>query len=129
SDMTWTKQIAALALVFATGTGITASRGQVAAARVIEVSAQRFEFWPSELRVREGKSVELRVSSDDTMHGFRIVGAGVNVAVPKRGRGHVTVRLPSLAPGRYSIECSRMCGAGHNFMRATLLVESATEVR
>ena len=25
-------------------------------------------------------------------------------------------------PGRYVFECSRMCGAGHGFMRGTLIV-------
>jgi cytochrome c oxidase subunit II len=125
--MTMFQKIAAVALVFATGASVTASRGQNAPARIIEVSAQRFEFWPSELRVREGESVELRVTSDDTMHGFRIVGTGVNLSVPKRGKGAVTVRLPELVVGRYSVECSRMCGAGHNFMRATLVVLPAEE--
>jgi cytochrome c oxidase subunit 2 len=69
--------------------------------------------------------VELRIRSDDTMHGFRIVGAGVSVLVPKRGKGEAVVPFTAAQPGRYTIECSRMCGAGHNFMRATLVVEPA----
>jgi cytochrome c oxidase subunit II len=96
-----------------------------AAARVIEVTAQRFEFWPSEIRVREDELVELRIHSDDTMHGFRITGAGVSLIVPKRGKGDAVATLTGTPPGRYTIECSRMCGAGHNFMRATLIVEPA----
>lgn len=90
--------------------------------RVIEISAERFEFWPSEITIVEGEPVVLRISSDDTLHGFRLVGTGINVAVPKRGKGPVTVSPGVLTPGRYTFECSRLCGAGHNFMRGVLNV-------
>jgi cytochrome c oxidase subunit 2 len=100
------------------------SQGQPS--RIVEVTAQRFEFWPSEIRVREGEMVELRIRSDDTMHGFRIVGVGVSLLVPKRGKGEAVAAFAATQPGRYTIECSRMCGAGHNFMRAQLIVERVT---
>jgi cytochrome c oxidase subunit 2 len=90
--------------------------------RVIEVTAERFEFWPSEIAVGEGEAIELRIRSEDTMHGFRIVGTGTNVLIPKRGKGYVVVQFSGDKPGRYTFECSRMCGAGHHFMRGTLVV-------
>ncbi len=93
--------------------------------RVVEVTAERFEFWPSEIVVAEGEEVELRIRSDDTMHGFRIVGAGTNLLIPKRGRGYAVARFTGSATGRYTFECSRMCGAGHNFMRGVLVVRPA----
>ena len=97
-------------------------RVQGPAPRVVEVTAQRFEFWPSEIRATAGEVLEFRVRSDDTMHGFRIVGAGVSVLIPKRGKGEAVASFTASQPGRYTIECSRMCGAGHNFMRATIIV-------
>ena len=90
--------------------------------RVIEITAERFEFWPSEIRLREGEEVEFHVRSEDTTHGFRIVGAGTNVLVPKRGKGAVVAVFRAGKAGRYTFECSRMCGAGHNFMRGELVV-------
>ena len=69
-----------------------------------------------------GEEVELRIKSDDTAHGFRIVGLETNVAIPKRGKGELTVRLRVEKPGRYEFHCNRMCGAGHNFMRGELVV-------
>ena len=90
--------------------------------RVIEISAERFEFWPSEITVAEGEEVELRLRSDDTIHGFRIIGTGTNLAIPKRGKGFATARFIGAVPGRYTFECNRMCGAGHNFMRGVLIV-------
>ena len=95
---------------------------QGAAPRAIEISAERFEFWPSEVIVDEGEQVELRIRSEDTMHGFRLVGGGVNLLVPKRGKGFASARFTGATPGRYTFECSRMCGAGHHFMRGELIV-------
>jgi cytochrome c oxidase subunit 2 len=90
--------------------------------RVVEITAERFEFWPTEIVVGEGEQVELRLRSEDTMHGFRIVGAGTNVLIPKRGHGYAVVMFKGTETGRYTFECSRMCGAGHNFMRGVLVV-------
>jgi cytochrome c oxidase subunit 2 len=98
--------------------------------RVIDVLAERFTFTPSEITVDEGSVVELRITSDDTTHGFRLNGLGdINVEVPKRGRGDVRVRVEASTPGRYTFECSHVCGAGHSFMRGTLRVRPRSEGR
>jgi len=94
--------------------------------RVIEITAERFEFWPARIVIAEGEEVEFRLRSDDTMHGFRIVGTGTNLAIPKRGKGYATARFVAAAPGRYTFECNRMCGAGHNFMRGELIVRPSS---
>lgn len=112
--------IAIAGLAMSTGAAPATRQGSP---RVIDVIAERFEFWPSEIRVTEGEEVELRIRSDDTMHGFRIVGAGTNLLVPKRGKGYAVTRFTGTIPGRYTFECSRLCGAGHNFMRGVLIVE------
>jgi cytochrome c oxidase subunit 2 len=110
-------------VVLASATVMTsASPGQAPARRVIEVTAERFEFWPTEITIERGEEVEIRIRSEDTSHGFRIVGAGTNVVVPKRGKGQAVAVFRAERPGRYTFECSRMCGAGHNFMRGVLIV-------
>jgi cytochrome c oxidase subunit 2 len=113
-----------LILLAATATGARQA-GQGAAPRVIEVTAERFEFWPSEIAVTQGEEVEFRITSDDTMHGFRLIGGGVNLLIPKRGKGTAVARFTGATPGRYTFECNRMCGAGHNFMRGTVIVRPA----
>ena len=90
--------------------------------QLVEMVAERFSFTPSEIRVARGTVLELRIRSEDTAHGFRIVGAGVNIAVPKRRQGEVTVIFEARELGRYTFECSRLCGAGHNFMRGAIVV-------
>ena len=91
--------------------------------QVVDIFVERFSFTPSEFRVKAGAAVEIRLRSDDTDHGFRIVGTDINVAIPKRGRGIATVTFVPPQAGRYVFECSKLCGAGHAFMRGTLIAE------
>jgi cytochrome c oxidase subunit 2 len=92
-------------------------------AQVIDISVERFSFTPSEFRVKAAAPVEIRLRSDDTDHGFRILGTDINVTIPKRGKGMATVLFQPPSPGRYVFECSKLCGAGHSFMRGTLIAE------
>jgi cytochrome c oxidase subunit II len=111
------------------GTSVQTPPGPTAPAapapRIIRVNAERFAFFPSRITVSAGEEVEFRIKSDDTSHGFRLVGGAVNVAIPKRGKGEARVVVRLQEPGRYRFECSRMCGAGHNFMRGELIVREA----
>jgi len=97
------------------------SRTEVAQeTQVIEISAERFSFNPSEIRVKAGTKIEIRLTSEDTMHGFHILGTDIDLELPKRGRGVATVTFQPTA-GRYTFECSRLCGAGHAFMRGVII--------
>jgi len=88
--------------------------------QVIEITAERFAFTPSEVKVKAGTTLEIRLRSDDTAHGFHILGTDVDLELPKRGRGVATVMFTPKA-GRYTFECSRLCGAGHEFMRGVIV--------
>ena len=88
--------------------------------QVIEISAERFSFNPSEIRVKAGTRLEIRLTSEDTMHGFHILGTDIDIELPKRGRGFASVEFQPAA-GRYTFECSRLCGAGHSFMRGVIV--------
>jgi cytochrome c oxidase subunit 2 len=117
----WCSRLAlgfALALVL----GTTSSPAQTER-RVIRIKAERFAFSPSEIVLSEGESVEFRIKSDDTVHGFHIAGTEVDVAVPKRGQGELVVLFTAPKAGRHQFECTRMCGAGHDFMRGVLVVK------
>ena len=88
--------------------------------QVIEIVAERFTFTPSEVKTKAGTSLEIRLRSDDTAHGFHIVGTDVDLELPKRGKGVATVTFTPKA-GRYTFECSQLCGAGHEFMRGVIV--------
>lgn len=109
--------------VLAASTGASIAVARQDKSQVVDISVERFSFTPSEFKVKAGAPVEIRLRSEDTDHGFRIVGTDVNIQIPKRGRGVATVTFVPPKPGRYEFECSMLCGAGHSFMRGTLVAE------
>ena len=91
--------------------------------KVVRITAERFTFSPSRIKVKQGTEVEFIVSSEDTDHGFRIPAAHIDAAIPQDGKGELTVRFVANKKGKYVFECSRPCGAGHNLMRGLIIVE------
>src|SRR5262245_13757394 len=59
--------------------------------QVVDVTAERFSFTPSEIRTRVGVPIEIRLRSEDTDHGFRILGTKIDVRLPKRNKGTISV--------------------------------------
>lgn len=118
---------AAIALVVLASLAAQPARSQPR--RVVQIVAERFTFTPSEIVVDAGEEFELRLKSDDTAHGFRLAGTGVNIVIPKRGRKEISTSIRLAEPGRYIFECSRMCGAGHNFMRGVIVVRAKASER
>ncbi|HET9269135.1 MAG TPA: cupredoxin domain-containing protein [Vicinamibacterales bacterium] len=112
--------LAALAAVPGPGSRARGAQQADTPRQIIEITAERFTFTPSEIKVKAGTMLEIRLRSDDTAHGFRIVGTDVDLELPKRGRGVATAMFTPKA-GRYTFECSRLCGAGHEFMRGVIV--------
>jgi cytochrome c oxidase subunit 2 len=95
--------------------------------RVVRIKAERFAFTPSEISMFVGEEIEIRLRSDDTGHGFKLVGQDVDITIPKRGQGEVALPFKPAKPGRYEFECSHLCGAGHSFMRGVIVVKERKE--
>lgn len=95
--------------------------------QLVEISAERFSFTPSEIKATVGITLRIRLKSDDTVHGFHIIGSDVNIEIPKRGRGVTNVSFTPDKPGRYEFECSRLCGAGHGFMHGVIIVSDTAQ--
>lgn len=91
--------------------------------RTINIVAERFTFVPSTIKLKYGETVELRLRSLDTNHGFAITEAGVNVIVPKRGGGEARILFRANERGEFPFFCSKACGAGHTIMRGRIVVE------
>ncbi len=94
--------------------------------QVVRIVAERFSFTPSRIEVVVGTTVEIHIRSEDTDHGFHIVG-GRNVIIPKRRQGEAVVVFEADEPGTYRFECSKLCGAGHNFMKGEIIVTAPDE--
>ena len=110
----------ALVLLALTGNAVAQER------QVVQIVAERFTFTPSRIEVPVGTTVEIHIRSEDTNHGFHIVG-GRNVIIPKRRLGEAVVVFEADEPGTYRFEWSKLCGAGHNFMKGEIIVTAADE--
>lgn len=91
--------------------------------KVVTITAERFAFSPSKIKLKQGMVVEFVITSDDTDHGFRIPSANIDAAIPQQGKGELKIRFVAKEKGVFPFECSRACGAGHNLMRGTIVVE------
>lgn len=95
------------------------------AAQVVTVQASmwRFVLDPPELPL--GVSIEFRLQSRDTIHGFGVYDPQgrflfTMMAVP--GHEERTV-FTFTQPGNYTVRCTEYCGAPHGLMRASFVVK------
>jgi cytochrome c oxidase subunit 2 len=91
--------------------------------RVIEITARRFAFEPSEVEATVGEKLQLVVRSADGVHGLEIKKLRIKKEIP-RGGEPVTIDVTPTAEGAFPILCSEYCGNGHNDMSGMLIVRS-----
>ena len=90
-------------------------------ARVVEIHAKKFEFTPSEIRIKHGEPVTLRLVSSDRTHGFFQRELGIDTDIEHNKPTDVTVEPEK--PGSYDVICDHYCGYGHSGMKMTIIVE------
>ncbi len=106
--------------------------------QVIDVTAKKYEFDPSPIRVKQGTRVQLKIMAVDHTHGFRISEfpegvdtkgkAGLVFSTPpgcqriEKGQT-ATVEFVAETPGTYRFKCCVHCGWRHTAMTGQLIVE------
>ncbi len=100
-----------------------APKGNLARAdnpKVIEITAKKFEFTPSEITLKKGEPVILRLSSSDRVHGFMSKPLKIDTDIPSDTTKDVAV-TPDAA-GNYTVICDHYCGTGHGNMKMKVTV-------
>ena len=82
--------------------------------------ASMWQFQPSEIYVPVGTEVDFYLTSKDVVHGFNISKKNVNMMAVHGSINKTTVKFDK--PGIYDIVCHEYCGAGHQNMRAQVIV-------
>ena len=106
--------------------------------QVIEVAAKKYEYTPSPIRVKLGAKVQLKITSLDKTHGFKInlypdgsdtkgdpgliFSSKEDCFKIEKGTPTV-VQFEARRPGTYSFHCCNRCGIGHGGMKSQLMVE------
>ena len=91
--------------------------------QTVEVTAEKYRFKPSEIRVTQGTVVRLVFRSLDIKHGVKIGRYGIDRDIPRKGQGSVSIEFYAREPGTYKFHCSKFCGLGHPWMKGKLIVE------
>jgi len=110
------------ALVVAAGSGATAGAqegGQEP--RAIAITAKRFEFVPSTIKLKKGETVKLVFTSEDVTHGVFLRPLKIDTDLTPGEAREFTV-TPEAA-GTFTAICHHFCGAGHGGMKLTVVVE------
>lgn len=108
-------------------------------AKIIEISAKKYEFTPSEIHVKTGEKVQLKVHSVDETHGVKLSlypegskdksTPGLKFDQPdqngkvEKGVDQI-LEFVAVKPGTYEFKCAKLCGMGHGHMKGTLIVEN-----
>src|SRR5271157_2980586 len=116
------------ATLLAAACGITlatvASKTNLASAdvnpKVIEIAAKKFEFSPSEITLKKGEPVILRLTSSDRVHGFMSKPLKIDTDIPDDKTKDVAV-TPDTA-GDFTVICDHYCGTGHGNMKMKVTV-------
>ncbi len=81
----------------------------------------RMWSWSPVLRLRQGETYRLHLSSLDLQHGFSLQPLNMNFQVLP-GYDHVLTLTPT-SKGTFTIVCNEFCGIGHSQMIGKILVE------
>ena len=92
--------------------------------RTIQIHAKRYQFEPSIVTLKRGKTVKLLLTSEDRTHGFMVKPLGVDTDIEPGKTTEITIR-PEKA-GTYTTICDHYCGLGHNGMKMKIVVEEPT---
>ena len=136
--LTFLLAAAILTLASSPSAGFSNPAPQGESVKVIDVTAKKYEFDPSPIRVKQGTKVQLKITATDHTHGFRI-SEQADGADPKAGPGLVfssapdclriekgqtaTLEFEAKTPGTYPFKCCVHCGWKHNEMKGELIVE------
>jgi len=92
-----------------------------ATVRVIKVSSKRFEFIPKELTIKKGETVDIELTTQDTVMGFAapdLTPDRTNILPAQVAH----IKFTATKTGTFPFLCDVFCGSGHEDMDGTITV-------
>jgi len=100
--------------------GLVRQANAAAEPRVIEIKAKKFAFSPSDITLKKGEPVILRLSTEDRTHGFLLKPLKIDTDITPAKATDIAV-TPT-ASGQYVVICDHYCGTGHGNMHMKVTV-------
>ena len=100
--------------------GVPAMTGVTRATKVIEISAKKFEFTPSQITLKKGEPVILRLHSSDRVHGFMSKELKIDTDITNDAAEDIALTPDSA--GDFTVICDHYCGTGHGGMKMKITV-------
>jgi cytochrome c oxidase subunit 2 len=89
-------------------------------AKIIKISAKRFEYSPSEITLKKGAPVVFQLTSEDRTHGFNVPSMNLRANIEP---GKVTeLKVTPQKAGEFDFFCDIFCGSGHEGMNGKIKV-------
>lgn len=86
----------------------------------LQMVARMWAFQPSTINLPAGSTVDLYVTSQDIIHGFKVEGKNVNLMAVPGAINYIQVRFDE--PGEYHFACHEFCGAAHHTMSGRFVI-------
>ena len=100
-------------------------RAQSAAAaqttKEVEMTAKKYEFFPSTVDVQAGTKIIFQIKALDREHGFEIENVKDSCVKIKKGET-ATVEYVAEKPGTVEFKCCVRCGFGHGRMKGKIVI-------
>lgn len=88
--------------------------------RVVQITAQKYDFTPASVELKVGVPVVLELRSLDRKHGFAVPDLKIDAQIEP---GAVTrVRVVPEKAGTFEFHCDVFCGGGHEEMTGRIVV-------
>jgi cytochrome c oxidase subunit II len=88
--------------------------------KVIDITAKKFDFTPSQITLKKGEPVILRLHSSDRVHGFMSKPLKIDTDIPNDTTKDVAITPDTT--GDFVVICDHYCGSGHGGMKMKVTV-------
>lgn len=116
---------------------VLGSDGRAPESKTFKIRARQYAYDPPVIRVHQGDTVHIRLSSADVVHGFYLEAHGIDAEIyplkktfllkddarPERFREVSEVVVVAENTGKFRYRCSHTCGYMHPFMQGEFVVE------
>lgn len=87
----------------------------------LQMVARMWSFAPSTIRLPKGSTIDLYVTSQDIIHGFKVESKNLNLMAVPGAINYMQVTFDEA--GEYRFACHEFCGAAHHTMSGRFIIE------